>query len=321
MSQVQAVSVESDADLTSLLLSLCRTRWTTCHLLQWYRDMLPKPYMPLPPPELGQLHGEGTHVRELAATSVSNDVQDAPQHLSPSKTFKSQANSYSLFWLYNHDTLPINDPEDTSGSTDHIGINLDANPFHPYPNKNLLLLGDWYWNQGTVKLRKSFRSLLNIVGSSEFRSEDIWDTEWTKIDCKLGTLVAPEEHTSTSGSPFEWLNNDAGWKSTSVTISIPFPHCSVKPGPVAYTVQNFCHCSLIGVIHEKVINPWNHHVFQYEPYVLCWHPPHKTCEIGVHGELFTSESFINAHNCWNWQVACSSALLIDASTLIRRTIT
>ena len=33
-----------------------------------------------------------------------------------------------------------------------------------------------------------------------------------------------------------------------------------------------------------------------EPYVLHWHPPHKTHEIGVHGEFFTSEFFINAHN-------------------------
>ena len=93
--------------------------------------MLPEPYMPLPPPELRQLHGEGTRVPELAATSASNDVPDVPQHLLPSRTFKSQVNSYSLFWLYNHDTLPINDPEDTSGST-VLDINCCCGLFTDY---------------------------------------------------------------------------------------------------------------------------------------------------------------------------------------------
>lgn len=81
-----------------------------------------------------------------------------------------------------------------SGSVDHININSDVNPFHPYLNKSLLLLGDWYWNQGTMKSRKGFRSLLKIMGSLEFSSEDIQDMEWTKINCKLGTLVALDEY-------------------------------------------------------------------------------------------------------------------------------
>jgi len=258
--------------------------------------MLPQPFMPLPPPEFAQSHGEATHVPELAAASASNDLQVTPPPPPPFRIFKSQANSYGLFHLYNHDTLPVNDPEDTSGSADCIGVDSDANPFHPYPNKTSLLLGDWYWNQGTVKSRKCFRALLEIVGGSEFKSEDIRHTEWTKIDRELGTLVAPDAHMSTSRSSFEWLDHNAGWKSTAVTISVPFPRRSVKPDPVAYSVKNFYHRSIVSVIHEKVIDPWNHHAFHYEPYALHWHPPHKTCEMGVHGELFTLKSFIDAHN-------------------------
>ena len=171
--------------------------------------MLPEPHMPLPPPEFKKSCGEGTHPPELAITSVPKDVQAEPHCL---LTFKTQANSYGLFQVYNHDTLPVNDPKDMSGSVDHININSDANPFHPYLNKSSLLLGDWYWNQGTMKSRKGFQSLLKIMGSSEFSSEDIQDMEWTK--------------TSMPGSSLEWLNNDAGWKSVSITISVPFPHCS-----------------------------------------------------------------------------------------------
>ena len=296
MSQLPVGNPEAEANSTSLPLSLHRTRWTT-RLPEHYRDMLPKPYMPLPPSEFGQSDGEAPHVHELPSTSVSNDFQAATATAPPSRIFKSQANSYGLFWLYNHDTLPANDPEDTSGSADCMSINSDADPFHPYPNESLLLLGDWYWNQGTMKSRKSFRRLLKIVGSSKFRSSDIWDTKWTKIDHKLRALVvAPDVHTSTPWSSLEWLNHNAGWKSTPVTISIPFSRCPVEPGPAAYSVWNFYHHSLISVIREKVIDLRDHRAFHYEPYVLHWHLTHKTCEMGVHGELFTLKSFIDAHN-------------------------
>ena len=258
--------------------------------------MLPEPCMPLPPPEFEQPLEEEAHLPELAITLTSEDLQAEPRSLWPIKTFKTQVNSYGLFRVYNHDTLPVNDPEDASGSVDHININSDANLFHPYPNKSSLLLGDWYWNQGAMKSRKGFRNLLKIVGSSEFNSEDVRDTEWTKVDRELGILVAPDENMSMRGSSLEWLNNDAGWKGASVTISVPFPRRSAHPGPSAYLVRNFYHRSLVAVIREKVSDSRNHHAFHYEPYALRWHPPHKTRKIGVHGELFTSESFVNAHN-------------------------
>ncbi|KIK13776.1 hypothetical protein PISMIDRAFT_75561, partial [Pisolithus microcarpus 441] len=35
--------------------------------------------------------------------------------------------------------------------------------------------------------------------------------------------------------------------------------------------------------------------FRFKPYELCWHPSHKENDIGVHGELFTSWAFLEAH--------------------------
>ena len=253
--------------------------------------------MPLPPTECREPNEERPHVPELADILVSSDLEGStPRSPLPSKTFKTQANSYGLFQLYHHDTVPQNDLEDISNAADRMDIDSNANPLHPYPNQSSMLLGDWYWNQGTVKSRKSFRSLLKIVGNLEFRPEDIRGTEWTKIDRKLRNLGAPDELTSMPRNSMEWLHNNAGWKNTPVLISVPFPRCSAKPGPVAYSIHNFYHCSLISVIREKVVDSRNHHTFHYEPYVLRWHPPHKTCEIGVHSELFTSKSFLDAHN-------------------------
>ena len=94
----------------------------------------------------------------------------------------------------------------------------------------------------------------------------------------------------------EWLRNDAGWKNTPVSISVPFPRRSANPGPVTYSIHNFYHRSIIRVIREKVVDSQIHHAFHYEPYALRWHPPHRACEVGVHGELFTSKSFLDAHN-------------------------
>ena len=295
--RLQAADGESNADSTSLPLSLRRTKRTNCRLPKRYRDMLPEPPMPLPPPECRESNGEKMHIPELAEIPASSDLQGGtlPNPLPP-RTFKSHVNTYGLFRLYNYDTVPENDPEDISDATDRMDINSNANLYYPYPNQSSLLLGDWYWNQGTMKSKKCFRSLLKIVGSSDFKPEDIQDTEWTKIDRKLGTLGAPDEITSTPGNRMEWLHNDAGWKNTPVTISVPFPHRSANPGPVAYSVHNFYHRSLTSVIRERVVDSRNRHAFHFEPYALHWHPPHKACEIGVHGELFTSKSFLDAHN-------------------------
>ncbi|KIJ57629.1 hypothetical protein HYDPIDRAFT_74887, partial [Hydnomerulius pinastri MD-312] len=114
--------------------------------------------------------------------------------------------------------------------------------FHPYPNENSLRLGDWFWNQGTLKSRSSFKQLLNIVGSSEFRPEDVCNTKWAAIDCELGN------NDPSFVDLAEWLDDDAGWKRTTITISVPFPRCSVHPGPKNYTVTDFYCCSLVSVI-------------------------------------------------------------------------
>ena len=295
--QPQVVNVESGADSTLLPLSLRRTRRTDRHLPKRYRDMLPESHMPLPPPECRESDGERTPISELTEVPVSSDLQGGASHSSlPSRTFKSQVNSYGLFRLYDYDTVPEHDPEDTSNAAERsMDLGSNADSFYPYPNQSSLLLGDWYWNQGTVKLRKCFQSLLKIVGSSDFRPDDIRDTQWTKIDRELGTLGASNGLSSTPGNMTELLHNDSGWKNTSVMISVPFPRCSAQPGPVAYSVDNFYHRSLISVIREKVVDSRNRHAFHYEPYALRWHPPHKTCEIGVRGELFTSNFFLDAH--------------------------
>jgi len=82
---------------------------------------------------------------------------------------------------------------------------------------------------------------------------------------------------------------------TTVTISAPFPRRSANPGPKDYSVPDFYHRSLISIIRERVLDPNDHHLFHYEPYELHWRRPWNIRDTTVHGELFTSKSFLDAH--------------------------
>ena len=91
-------------------------------------------------------------------------------------------------------------------------------PFYLYPNETLLLLGDWYWNQGHQKSQVSFRMLLDIIGHPGYSLEDVWKTNWTAIDWKLGNSSVWDDKTETD---CDWLDHD------SVTLRLG--HSASKP--------------------------------------------------------------------------------------------
>jgi hypothetical protein len=92
----------------------------------------------------------------------------------------------------------------------------------------------------------------------------------------------------------EWMDEDAGWKKTPVYISVPFHSRLKNPGPKEYLVGDFHHRSFVSVIRERVTNPYNDQNFHYEPFELFWKPTDNS-ETRVHGELYTSPAFLEAH--------------------------
>lgn len=257
---------------------------------------LPPPGVPLaPPPPQSTLAAEPPPHHHAPAV-----LPPQPALSGVRDTFQSQPNGFGLFRIFDKDTLPFHDPDDPYGEYpspqvtqlhDEVEEQTLENPFHPYPNESSLRLGDWYWNQGSQKSRKSFRNLLDIVGRADFRPDDVRSTNWTAIDRTLGVLDPSGDREVSE----EWLDNDAGWKSSQITISVPFPRRSLHPGPKEYTIKDFHHRSLTSIIRERVLDPTRHKLFHFEPYELRWHPPHKACDVGVHGELFTSKTFLDAH--------------------------
>jgi len=91
--------------------------------------------------------------------------------------------------------------------------------------------------------------------------------------------------------PFE----GAGWKKTAVNIKIPVHNRADNPGVHDYLTTDLYHRSLVSVIQEKLANERHDELFHYQPYELLWNRGQSEKPIHVHGELYTSEAFIQAH--------------------------
>jgi Plavaka transposase len=210
------------------------------------------------------------------------------------RIFRSPKNTFSLYRQYKAKTLPQHDPEEAVDIDDLSNIprnqphqvqltNLSQESYHPYPNYNSFRLGDWYWNHGTQKSQANFRELIDIVGDTSFQSSDVRHTRWDSINNELA---------SDNPDVWEWLDEGACWTQTSVEISVPFHRKTKCPGLQTYTISDFYHRNIVSVIRERLTN--NFH-FHFDPYELYWqvgesHPP-----IRVHGEIYTSASFVEAH--------------------------
>lgn len=273
-----------------------------------FRDVLPEPPLPLPPSDLadnlnalteqetpGQRSNGGHETRRGTMTTLSELPTSSSRSLLG--RFRTLMNKFGLSRVYTSEKLPSHDPEDPY-SIDHVfqphregaqNHKLD-NLFYPYPNESSMRLGDWYWNHGAQKSREDFKQLLSIVGDPSFDTADLSGVAWDSINKELGG-----QHLDGNSDIPEWLNGDHGWKSSSVTISVPFHGRSAIPGAKSYTVQGFHYRSLISILEEKLLDPVQAAHFHYEPYELLWRPPHKARDIKVHGELFTSSAFLDAH--------------------------
>lgn len=63
-----------------------------------------------------------------------------------------------------------------------------------------------------------------------------------------------------------------------------------------YTIENFYHHSLVGVIEEKLKNHnLNFPHFYLKPYELFWQLSSEQEVVHLHGELYTLPAFMEAH--------------------------
>jgi hypothetical protein len=162
--------------------------------------------------------------------------------------------------------------------------------FHPYPNKSSFCLGDWYWNHGVQKSQQSFRELIDIITDHDFTLDDVRKTKWSEINTSLATNNFDDDRDDD-----DWLDEDSGWIRSPISITVPFHKRMKNPGPKSRVVFEFYHRSLVSLIREKLSNPLHDEHFHYEPYDLFWKPNEQNDEVRVHGELYTSAAFRDAH--------------------------
>ena len=230
------------------------------------------------------------------------------------RCFRTPRNAFHLLREYLSPSPPSHDPEELVnfsdlcdghgenfdednmtkvGSTMTPDISLPTDSFGPYPNVSSFLLGEWYWNGGRYKSMEDFRSLLSIIGSPDFYSEEVRDTKWHSINVRLGANGF-EDDSSINDESDEWLD-DAGWRKSAITISVPFHTRARHPGAKDFFVGHLFHRSLVSIIKEKLSNPDDTRHFHYEPFKLIWQRDPAAREIRVHGELYTSPAFIEVH--------------------------
>lgn len=244
-----------------------------------------------------------------------------PPILVPSSTRASSAmimtrvdtlpNIFGMFRRYYGEDLPLHDPErsvdldslsniippglakdsaysvSTTAGLGHGALN-NSSIVYPYPNKASFLLGEWFWNEGAQKSHESFKNLLNIVGDSSFKPEDVQSTNWANINTQLAINDWDEG---------EWVDEDAGWQQSTVTVRIPFDSRTAVPGPKDYTVSDFYHRPIIPIIRERLQTNIDH--FHFEPYELLWNCGNLTSGASptfrLQGELYTSPAFLAAY--------------------------
>jgi hypothetical protein len=201
--------------------------------------------------------------------------------------------------------MPSHDPEEHvdvhdvfDSATTAGGASVEhqsSNPYHPYPNQNSFLLGEWNWNLGNQKSRESFSELLSIVGSPDFNPEEVRHTKWRKIDAILARNNFDRDSSRDEDKEGEWMDEDADWNITPINISVPFHSRAKKPGVQNYVIGNLYHRSFVSIIREKLSDPHDSQHFHYEPFELFWKPTDSSDDIRVHGELYTSPAFLEAH--------------------------
>jgi hypothetical protein len=264
-----------------------------------FQDVTPQPAPPLLQMQANQPNTP-ENASSVCAHKESNNVSGSSlSALIPSRLrriFRTPRNVFGLSRHYESTEPPSYDPEEHLSLQDLSNIPVCADPtetddvYYPFPNQSAFLLAEWHWNGGEQKSRASFHSLMEIIGNPKFQSTDIRGINWDRINEELGT----------GDDEAEWLDDDAGWSSTPVTISVPYQSRRGVPsepgaGPRNYTVEDFYHRSLVSIIKEKISGLKDAHQFHFEPYEQHWQRNDDVDPIRTQGELYTSPAFIDAH--------------------------
>jgi len=293
---------ENDVSSQNIDLPIAARRSLCPHQLpKCFHDVLPEPPPSLVLEASFPDHALGLDLQDVPTPSSSVSQQD-PQPLNNHlfSLISTPKNVFGLIHRFFATRLPCHDPDDLDSMNDLSDISVSTTNntavsrhqdtphslLYPYPNENSFRLGHWYWNGGVQKSKESFRELLDIVSNPGFKSSDVRHTKWDKIN----EILANNEHEDAPGTYL-----DPGWSKTPVKIAVPFHQRLPDPGSCEYIGADLFHRSLLDIIKEKLTTSQDLARFHFDPYELLWKRTDDYEPVRVHGELYTSQAFINAH--------------------------
>lgn len=240
--------------------------------------------------------------------------------LQVSKWRETRSNGFNLYKSYwtleqrPHDPdlflsasdLENTDSEDDGDSTHQAPAKVAKkdNPYHPFPNWSSYKLGEWFWSEGEGKTYRNFEALVDIIGDEDFHAGDIRQTNWKKIDA---SLASSEHDDDLAREDSRWAQDGTSWKTTAVTIEVPFNSASGNPGSKPYILEGFRFRPLVPIILAKLQDRAASEHFHIVPSELWWNRDCPSAQkTRVYGELFHSDAFLEAYRQVQVSTHCSA---------------
>jgi hypothetical protein len=199
----------------------------------------------------------------------------------------------------------------------------------PFPNASVYLLLDWVWRGPSSKsINEIDRLVHEVLLAPDFSLVDLEGFSTKSHTDRFDEYVSGNADGQISPSPSSDLpfEPDAGWKSASVSITVPDGREHLKrndlPAPV-FSVEGLMHRSIISVI-RSVWSSKHALKFHLTPFQEYWRRDGSTVE-RIYGEMYSSDSFLKLHReiqelpgpegCTLERVVCSLMFWSDATLL------
>lgn len=246
----------------------------------------------------------------LAVADLPPPTPRSPSPQPPSRSpLRSVIDRFGLSRLYPNRPLTIPDQTKITFEEGTAPAPTSAPPkrrrlkdiLKPYPNLTSFLFDHQFWTSSGSKSRSDRNALRDVIAREDFVPSDLRGVNFDAIEKDLR---------QTGGS---------GWRETLLTIRVPKgvkltkgtkrtaateqsqlrrgePSTTTLGRPVPgapITINNFRHRKICDIIRETFASDPEAHSFHYHPYELKWLPPESDSAERVHGELYTSQAWLD----------------------------
>ena len=245
-----------------------------------FRDVLPEPALPVP-----------------ADPALLPLIPRVVLHVFDS--FRTTFNIFGIAREYRH--RPSQDPDafltldelsnqPSTVNEQEVAPAFPIPPVPPWPWKSMSVwrLMGWMLSGSNQKSAAEVSRLANTV----ITAEDFCPTDL--IGFNASTELKHFDDSENDMHPENPFRKD-GWLESSVTISVPTRDKNPAGNGQDFTIPNFFHRNLTAVVRAAFSHP-SSKLFHFTPFKRIWKRPSSGVEERIYDELYTSDTWIQAHN-------------------------